>query len=705
MPVKKSNEEFLAELKEKNPSIIPLEPYINSQTKIDCECQVCGNRWSVAPGRLLHDRGCPVCGKEKGAIKRRSTIEEFTEKLHAIQPDIEVVGKYINSTTKIAVHCKKCDNRWLVVPSSLLRGTGCPKCNKRYRRKPAEFAAEVRAINPHIRVLSPFINTHEKVQVRCERCGNEWLADPNGLLKGNDCPVCGHSSTSIAEQLLFNAFVFLVGENNVLNRDKTAIGEELDVYIPYLKLAIEYGAWFWHENKTEKDVKKEQLCEQAGIHLITVYEGCPEGTRVADLKEAIYYSHPISNEKEYTTVKELLLKLCEEYDLNCSIILEQWAAIVKISKESSRKKDTETFVKELASVNPTIKYIKSYKGSKEPVRVQCLKCGLEWNASSAYGLLHGKGCPECGKDKRNQALRMSPTAFEMRVREVNPQIALLEEYHDSKSTILCKCMICGTEWRAKPESIRYEKRNCPACAKNTKRSNEDFLKALAKVSKKITPLEEYVNSATKIRFKCEDCDYVWAARPNDVLKGTGCPRCAHRLPMTHEEFVKKLHEINKTIEVQGNYIDTKTKLKCHCRKCGYIWFGIPGNLIKGAGCPKCAGTLRLSHKEFVRKLEAVNSSVIPIEQYINNKTRLLCRCKACGFEWKASPNNLLNGHGCPSCKAQQAGERRARKVACVETGTVYTSITEAKRETGISTISDCLNHRTKTAGGYHWTYV
>ncbi len=48
---------------------------------------------------------------------------------------------------------------------------------------------------------------------------------------------------------------------------------------------------------------------------------------------------------------------------------------------------------------------------------------------------------------------------------------------------------------------------------------------------------------------------------------------------------------------------------------------------------------------------------------------------------------------------------RERKVVCIETGQVYDSGSAAKAATGISTISDCLNHRTKTAGRLHWAYV
>ena len=43
-------------------------------------------------------------------------------------------------------------------------------------------------------------------------------------------------------------------------------------------------------------------------------------------------------------------------------------------------------------------------------------------------------------------------------------------------------------------------------------------------------------------------------------------------------------------------------------------------------------------------------------------------------------------------------------VLCEETGVVYPSVHEAERQTGVnySHISECLNGKRKTAGGYHW---
>lgn len=50
---------------------------------------------------------------------------------------------------------------------------------------------------------------------------------------------------------------------------------------------------------------------------------------------------------------------------------------------------------------------------------------------------------------------------------------------------------------------------------------------------------------------------------------------------------------------------------------------------------------------------------------------------------------------------------KSMPVLCVETGVVYPSVHEASRQTGIKqpSISNCINGKYKTAGGFHWQKV
>ena len=67
------------------------------------------------------------------------------------------------------------------------------------------------------------------------------------------------------EQLILLCFREAVGDNEVLSRDKSLIGMELDIVIPKYKVAIEPGNWLLHQRSIKRDERKRQLCENKGL--------------------------------------------------------------------------------------------------------------------------------------------------------------------------------------------------------------------------------------------------------------------------------------------------------------------------------------------------------------------------------------------------------------------------------------------------------
>lgn len=50
---------------------------------------------------------------------------------------------------------------------------------------------------------------------------------------------------------------------------------------------------------------------------------------------------------------------------------------------------------------------------------------------------------------------------------------------------------------------------------------------------------------------------------------------------------------------------------------------------------------RKTHEQFIKELSIKNKSIEVLGAYKNSQTKILCKCKICGFEWKVIPNNLL----------------------------------------------------------------
>lgn len=134
--MKLTHDEFVQIIKEKNPSIIVLGTYFNSQTHIEVQCKECGFVWSVKPNNLMKGTGCRECAKVRSSIKQRRTHDQFLSEMEEKgSHTVEILGKYINSNTKILCRCKVCGYEWNPYPYSLLQGHGCKKCADAALRK------------------------------------------------------------------------------------------------------------------------------------------------------------------------------------------------------------------------------------------------------------------------------------------------------------------------------------------------------------------------------------------------------------------------------------------------------------------------------------------------------------------------------------------------------------------------------------------
>ncbi|MGU8921369.1 zinc-ribbon domain-containing protein [Clostridium perfringens] len=143
-------------------------------------------------------------------MSKKKTHEEFVEEVRDKYGDEYIIlGKYINSKTKILVKHNKCSHEYKVDPNALLRGNGCPACkiinstlsndefqSRFYEKYGDEFT-----------LLDEYRSSRDKMRIRhnCDYCGNHIrVMRADAILKKLKCRVCNkleENKVSINNQL------------------------------------------------------------------------------------------------------------------------------------------------------------------------------------------------------------------------------------------------------------------------------------------------------------------------------------------------------------------------------------------------------------------------------------------------------------------------------------------------------------------------
>ena len=124
---------------------------------------------------------------------------------------------------------------------------------------------------------------------------------------------------------------------------------------------------------------------------------------------------------------------------------------------------------------------------------------------------------------------------------------------------------------------------------------------------------------------------------------------------THEEFIKQLNEVHGDgvyIPLE-KYINNKTKILVKHNDCGYEWSVIPYSLLNN-GCPKCAGNIKKTTKDIKKELyDKYGNEYIVLSEYESCKSKIKIKHKKCNNEFYIYYNQLIK-RGCPSCNKIKA---------------------------------------------------
>ena len=205
--------------------------------------------------------------------------------------------------------CKQ-EHEWQASVLNRTKGDNCPYCGNKQvlagfndlKTLRPDIAAQWSAANiikvEEVSRQSPFL-----AKWVCDK-NHEWEArvyNRTGVNK-TGCPACWASTfVSKAEQEIYDYITSLGLQAEQSNRRILGKKQELDIYVPCKKIAIEFNGLYWHSEVQGKDKdyhhNKWLACKDKGIQLIQVWED--EWNRNPEqIKRMLAHKLGVSNERK-----------------------------------------------------------------------------------------------------------------------------------------------------------------------------------------------------------------------------------------------------------------------------------------------------------------------------------------------------------------------------------------------------------------------
>jgi len=331
-----------------------------------------------------------------------------------------------------------------------------------------------------------------------------------------------------------------------------------------------------------------------------------------------------------------------------------WCPICGIRKRADSQRLTIDEMRKIANQRGGLCLSDKYINTITPLKWKC-KGGHEWEASP-NNIKRGSWCPYCSHHVKLAIEEMQKIA-----KERNGE-CLSKEYINIDTKLRWRCKE-GHEWEATPYHIKNREQWCPHCAGKVKLTIEN-MQEIAKERGGECLSKEYINSKTKLRWRCKE-GHTWDASPNNIKWGTWCPDCGEKRKA--ESLGLTIAEMQEIAKSRGGeclskeYINAHIKLRWRCKE-GHEWEARPNDIkTGGTWCPICArkkGWKKYTIED-MRKLAQIRGGQCLSNEYIHVKSKLRWRCKL-GHEWENTPDHILANQWCPIC-ASGISERICRK--------------------------------------------
>ena len=517
----------------------PQKMTCGSERKAWWKCKKSHN-WQATIASRNQGKGCPYCANRKVLIgyndlqtANPSLSKEWHYENNQGLTPMDITS---NSDKKVWWRCNE-GHEWQARIADRSKGNSCPYCAGKkvlvgyndLNTVNIELAKEWNyEKNNSLTPMDVTANSDKKVWWKCSK-GHEWAAKIYSRSNGSGCPACSSEKhTSFPEY----AMIYYLQKQglDVIHSSKKH-GYELDIYIPSLKIAIEYDGYYWHKDKVSLDLEKNRKCENDGIKLYRIREG------LSSLNDSSIDYVTQRNQKDFPKILEEILH--EIIGVSVDIDFERDAIAIGSLREYTDKEKSVLFANpKLAKewnyeMNGDLKPQNFTVSSQRKVWWRCQK-GHNWQSTIA-NRSSGYGCPYCANQKvlkgYNDLQTANPTLAKEWSYKQNGKLLPDNFTANSHKKVWWICHN-GHEWQATIKNRNYGY-GCPYCAGQKVLPGYNDLQSINPSLAKewhyeknigLEPIQVTSKSHRKVWWKC--CKgHEFRMAINERNKGRECPQC------------------------------------------------------------------------------------------------------------------------------------------------------------------------------------
>lgn len=590
--------------------------FINGVTPLRVRCND-GHEWNARPVDIKRNFSCPYCYLKHYAELKGGHI---------------LSTAYYGSTVKHTFRCKN-GHEWETTPSSIKNSqTWCPVCCGNVPLNPLEELNRIAASKGGKCLSTVYVSRKKKLLFQCID-GHEWNASPGDILSKRWCPECVNKTESLVRQFFLCVFgAPFPSKSPPWLRLPGIPSRVLDGYNESLAIAFEYDGIqhrehvkFFHERSTKRTLSAQQnrdsfvrdACAKNNVMLINIPD-LADGYSVSDF--VVHVSKAITESTGRPVPDGVIQKF-----------LHMPAGVSKLKE-----------IQDIANTKGGLCLEQKYVSNISKMRFRCNE-GHEFSAIPKT-IRMGHWCPICTRYKLVDGLGELQTIAHLKGGE-----CLSTEYVSSFKKMRFKCAN-GHEWDAMAYTIR-QGTWCAVCAGRKIENPLGTVQRIAQSKGGKCLSTAYVNAKTRLQFRCGK-GHEWDTTYGMIKRGTWCPYCYGNALSSPLVDIYRIAKEKGGECLSTTYVNSATKLHFRCGK-GHEWHATYSMIKKrGTWCPYCSNVKQENPLGEFQQIAISKGGHCVSPVYVNCTTKLKFQCNK-GHEFELRPADVKHaGSWCKICNQE-----------------------------------------------------